>query len=134
MVASMIGLARGDLSAVDRWLADREQEGTTPSAADQRFFVLLWQRDFKRAGDFARAVSKRVTDANEVTTWLERRGDALLLAGAVTEARAAYEEVLARDANASGAILRLADVHFLLGDAAREKEYRERIYGTLLKE
>jgi hypothetical protein len=75
-----------------------------------------------------------VTDANEVTTWLERRGDALLLAGAVTEARAAYEEVLARDANASGAILRLADVHFLLGDAAREKEYRERIYGTLLKE
>lgn len=126
-LAAMIGLARGDLSAVDRWLAGKGHE---PGAStDLRYFVLLWQREYRRAADFAQRAAR--LDSADTTQWLERSGDALLLAGSPSEARVFYEQVLQREPDAWGATSRMADVFFLLGDSDREKVYREKIYGHL---
>ncbi|HVT04332.1 MAG TPA: hypothetical protein VHL58_13270 [Thermoanaerobaculia bacterium] len=127
-LAAMIGLARGDLSAADRWLAKGVDE-VESAIVDQHYFVLLWQREYRRAAELAQRAARR--DPPQATQWLERSGDALLLAGAPGEARRFYEQVLVLEPDAYGATTRLADVFFLLGDAGREKTYRERIYGHL---
>jgi tetratricopeptide (TPR) repeat protein len=127
-LAAMIGLATGDLSAADRWLAGQGEE-VEPAVLDLRYFVLLWKREYRRAAELAQQTASR--DTSDAARWLERSGDALLLAGAPGEARSLYEQVLEREPDDWGATTRLADVFFLLGDAAREKTVRERIYGHL---
>ena len=60
--------------------------------------------------------------------WSEKRGDAAFFAGDFTTAIRLYEGC----ADASpGALLKLADVYFELGDLPKEKALRERIFGSL---
>lgn len=73
------------------------------------------------------------TTAEIAASWLERAGDAALLDGDPALALDFYDRAAAE----SGALpsptqlLKRADAHFLLGDAAAEKRLREAIYGTI---
>ena len=133
LLAAVIGRATGDLTAADRWLEQQvdEEHPADPNAmrlmTNERYFVLLWQHDFRAAADFARRMAKR----GDAVEWTERVGDALLLAGSPADARSYYEKVLESDPHSYWATTKLSDVFFMLGDAAHEKEYRERMFGAL---
>jgi hypothetical protein len=63
--------------------------------------------------------------------WLEWDADRAVAAGALAAAASAYEEALAAGGDPTRLLLKLADLRFLAGDAAGERELRERIYGSL---
>ncbi|HEY0157556.1 MAG TPA: hypothetical protein VGF28_09750 [Thermoanaerobaculia bacterium] len=102
MLAAMMGLE-----------SDRQDDET-------RYFVLLWK------GDFANA--RLVAEKNE---WPERAADALFLSGSPTAARALYEQALRAEPDAYWPTVKLSDVAHVLGDAGKERVYRERMYGAL---
>lgn len=156
MVAAVAGMSSGDMSRAEQWLEARTAESSqgarasaeaspteagnagsglveNPSTSDERliadqyYFVLLWKGDFRRAAGFAETMSKRSPDGD----WLERTGDALFLSGATAEARPIYEEALRQSPGAYWPTTKLSDVFHLLGDAANEKLYRQKMYGRL---
>ena len=51
--------------------------------------------------------------------------------GSPGQARPLYEEALRHNPGAYWPTTKLSDVFHLLGDAAHEKEYRQRMYGKL---
>jgi hypothetical protein len=63
--------------------------------------------------------------------WLERAGDAAFAAADYPKARHLYEQALDGTGNPVRLYLKLSDVHHLLGDRKGEKEYREKVYGSL---
>jgi len=127
MLAALAGLTRGDLASAEQWLGRRAEESGDKVVTYEYYNVLLWKSDYLRAAAFAEKMARGLG----TTEWIERGGDALLLAGDVNGARRAYERVLARDPKAWDVNGKLSDVFFLLGDTAREKLYREKIYGAL---
>lgn len=127
MLAALAGLTRGDLASAEQWLGRRAEESDDENITDEYYNVLLWKSDYVRAAAFAERMAHGLGTAD----WIERAGDALLLAGDANGARRAYERVLARDPAAWGVNGKLSDVFFLLGDTAREKFYREKLYGAL---
>jgi hypothetical protein len=94
---------------------------------EMRYFVMLWKQDFTRAVRLAEEMAR--SDASG--EWLERAGDALFLSAGAAQARPLYEASLRKQPNAYWPTVKLSDVAFLLGDAEREKSYRQRIYGVL---
>jgi tetratricopeptide (TPR) repeat protein len=99
---------------------------------EQYFFVLLWQRSF----DLAQQYASRMVERNKqlgITAWLwrERAGDAAFLAQSYREAHRLYEESLRENANNTSVLLKLSDIYFLFGDLNKEQTYREKVYGTL---
>jgi hypothetical protein len=102
MLAAMMGLE-----------SERQDDET-------RYFVLLWKGEFARAAFLA-----------EKHQWLERAADALFLSGSPTAARTLYEQALAAEPAAYWPTVKLSDVAHVLGDAEKERVYRERMYGAL---
>src|SRR5258708_1800122 len=125
---AMIGLARGDLDAVERQL--REDAESKGLLAEQYFLTLLWKGDSARAEGFAESMLARVSDS-ERGPWRERLGDAAFLAGNIQRAREYYEASLAEHPRPSSVWLKLSDVYFKLGDLEKERAFRERVYGGL---
>lgn len=62
---------------------------------------------------------------------LERAGDEALRQRDLAAAKRSYQEALAETPALSRVLLKLADVHFLLGDLKAEKALREKIFGSL---
>ena len=116
--AAMIGIARQDLGPAEQWLYGR------PALADQYFYVLLWQKQFARASQFA----ERLLD-KDPSLWHERIGDAAFMSGDFGTALRQYERVPPE----TRVLLKLSDVHFRLGDLDKERMYREKIYGNLAR-
>jgi tetratricopeptide (TPR) repeat protein len=133
VAAAMIGIAREDLPQAERWLRTSvEQEPTSGPmaewAAAQYFYVLLWQKQFMRAEQFAHQMAQ--SDQNAI--WLERLGDTAFMSEDFAGALRRYEESLVgRDRTNTRVLLKLSDVHFRLGDLDRERHYRELLYGRL---
>ncbi len=123
-----IGLARGDLDAVERDL--REGAEGRGLLAQEYFLTLLWKGDSARAESFANSMLARVSGPSQ-SLWRERLGDAAFLAGDTQSARNRYEASLDGHAQPSSVWLKLSDVYFKLGDLERERACRERIYGGL---
>jgi hypothetical protein len=123
-----IGLARGDLNAVERRL--REDPEPSGPMAEQYFLALLWNGDSARAEAFAESRLAHGSNS-ERALWRERLGDAAFLTGNIPRARDYYEASLAGHPRPSSVWLKLSDVYWKLGDLEKERAFRERVYGTL---
>lgn len=100
--------------------------------AEQRYYVLLWQNRLREALDYAGRMVVRYREMGLAEgKWLERQGDAMFRSGDYVGALQQYEESIGRKNNADSVYLKLSDVHFMLGNLAEEREYREKIYGSL---
>lgn len=100
--------------------------------AELRFYVLLWQRRYGAALDYAgRMAELHQRMELPVGRWREHQGDAAFYAGDYLEAKRRYEESLGDHERPNSVFLKLSDVHFQLGDLDLERVYRERIYGSL---
>jgi hypothetical protein len=63
--------------------------------------------------------------------WLELQGDAQLQAGDAAAAKLSYQAALDGLPDPVPIWAKLSDVHFVLGDLAAERDYRERVHGSL---
>jgi hypothetical protein len=125
---AMIGLARGDLDAVESQL--REGAESRGLLAEEYFLTLLWKGDAARAEAFAESMLARGS-ASDRALWRERLGDAAFLTGDIQRSRAWYEASLAGHPRPRPVWLKLSDVYFKLGDLEHERAFRERVYGSL---
>jgi len=104
--------------------------------AEQYFYVLLWQERNKGAAEFADKMIERLQLlAAPTSIWLERRGDAAFYMKDYNAAKIYYERSLSeKGKNIVSKVLyeKLSDVNYLTGDYDKEREYREKIYGSLL--
>ena len=66
--------------------------------------------------------------------WIERVGDAAFLEKDYARALARYQESAAESGPDAALLLKLSDVHDLLGDLDKERACREAIYGSLHEE
>jgi len=99
---------------------------------EQYYFVLLWQRSFALAQQYASRMVERHKKLGLPTwLWKERAGDAAFHAKSYSEAHRLYEESMKENVNNTSVLLKLSDVYFLFGDLEKEQIYREKVYGTL---
>ena len=123
-----IGLARGDLDAVDAQL--RNSAESNGLMAEEYFLTLLWKGDSIGAARFADTMLAHGSQA-ERSLWRERLGDAAFLTGNIQQARDDYEASLAAHPRPGSVWLKLSDVYFKLGDLEKERVFRERVFGRL---
>jgi hypothetical protein len=125
---AMIGLARGDLDAVERQLqVPAESSGVM---AELYFLTLLWKGDSAKAETFADKMIARGPEFQR-SIWREHLGDAAFLTGRIERARDCYQASLDEHPRPSSVWLKLSDVYFKLGDLQKERTFRERVYGSL---
>ena len=144
LALAMAGLARGDLAAAD--IALRPSAGKIPGdpadgtvlsslLPEEYFFVLLWRGSYGEAESYAARMADRLKGMGRpAAPWVERMGDAAFLAGDYRDALGRYEEIGEGSAPPPAVLLKLSDVHHLLGDVKRERAFREAIYGSLHEE
>ncbi len=100
--------------------------------AEQYFLVLLWQGFYRQAEDYSNRVTERLRLLGiPESRWVERAGDAAFFLADHTTALRYYETALRDRPSDSLLLVKLSDVHFLLGDLQAERTYRERVYGSL---
>ena len=99
---------------------------------ERYYFVLLWQRSFDQAQQYALRMVERHKQLG-IPTWLwrERAGDAAFHAQSYREAHRFYEESMKENVENTSVLLKLSDVYFIFGDLEKEQSYREKVYGTL---
>ena len=104
--------------------------------AEQYFYVLLWQERNKGAAEFADKMIERLELlAAPTSIWLERRGDAAFYMKDYNAAKIYYERSLSeKGKNIVSKVLyeKLSDVNYLTGDYDKERQYREKVYGSLV--
>jgi tetratricopeptide (TPR) repeat protein len=123
-----IGLARGDLNAVENQLSEHPESSSL--LAEEYFLTLLWKGETARAEAFAETMLVRGSNSDRAL-WREHLGDAAFLCGKIQGARDWYEASLAGHTRPGSVWLKLSDVYFKLGDLEKERVFRERVYGTL---
>jgi tetratricopeptide (TPR) repeat protein len=108
-----------------RWLA-------LSLASEQRFHLAMFEDRTAEARDYAIQMAQSLKAAKvPAGAWLERAGDAAFTRRDLDEARQLYGQAKLNGAQEVSVLLKLADVHFLLGDLAAEKALREAFYGSL---
>ncbi len=118
-------LRAGDPEGWKRWRA-------LGIASEQSFHLALLEGRTAEARDYALQMAKRLADVKAPTgAWLERAGDAAFALRDLAEARQLYGQAKLNGARETSILLKLADVHYLLGDLAAEKALREIFYGSL---
>jgi len=101
--------------------------------AEQYFYVLLWQEREKEAADFADRMIERLQFlAAPTSIWLERRGDAAFFMKDYNLAKNFYEKSRIPELKNTRLLEKLSDSYFLLGDYDKERQYREKVYGSLV--
>jgi hypothetical protein len=128
IVAARLAVARGDAAGALETLRPAAEAGDA-TAAERYYSVLLWDRRWREARDFAVAAARHPTAAHTAADWLERAGDAAFQLGDARGPR--LHEGGARAADRTSLFLKLADAAFVLEDVESERRYRERYYGTL---
>jgi hypothetical protein len=106
----------------------------TALAAEQRYYVLLWQERYDEARVYAERMAERMARLGAPHgPWLERQGDAFFWIGDLQGARASYDQALASlpESSRGTVYTKLSDVYYRLGDLERERQYREKVYGSL---
>lgn len=135
-MSALIGMHRQNWDEAEAWLrapaekvASWQDRWERKLIAEEYFFVLVWKKEYAQASAYALRVAKELARVKHAAApwWYERAGDAELLAGHANEARRLYESA----GDSWSVTEKLADVAFLLGDAERERELREKLYGTL---
>jgi tetratricopeptide (TPR) repeat protein len=137
LALAIVGAARGDLARSAQLL--RKPAEDVPAGdcealewrmlSEEYFAALLLNGFTDAAGAYAdRMIEHLEKGGRPSAAWLERRGDAAFFVADWATAIRHYE----RSAPVSaGALLKLADVYLKLGDLAKEKALRERIFGSL---
>jgi hypothetical protein len=121
----LAALRAGDPEGWKRWRA-------LGIASEQSFHLAMLEGRTADARDYALQMAKRLADVKAPTgAWLERAGDAAFALRELTEARQLYGQAKLNGAPETAVLLKLADVHYLLGDLAAEKALRETFYGSL---
>ena len=101
-------------------------------ASEQRFHLAMFEERTAEARDYAIQMAQSLKAAKvPAGAWLERAGDAAFTRRDLDEARQLYGQAKLQGAREVSVLLKLADVHFLLGDLAAEKALREAFYGSL---
>jgi len=101
-------------------------------ASEQRFHLAMFEGWPAEARDYAIRMAQALKAAGAPAGgWLERAGDAAFARRDLDEARQLYGQAKLGGAGETAILLKLADVHFLLGDLAAEKALREAFYGSL---
>jgi hypothetical protein len=129
------GLTLDLVDALKRELADQFQARLEETfVAEQYFYVLLWQSRFDLARGYAQRMVDRLVRAEvPASLWYERAGDAAFYGKDLDVAREMY--TLAEKGDPRGSLfLKEADLAFLAGDLARERQLREHYYGRLIEE
>jgi hypothetical protein len=130
-----LSLNRKELGMVSDLIRDKTRSEDLKSShgrklAELYFATLLWNDKFSEA----LSVSKDLAAAlGENGIWAMYRGDAAFYMGDFQDAKSWYEKVRGGPWDTYLATLRLSDVHFKLGDLTKERQYREKIYGSLSK-
>lgn len=125
---------RMEVGGLDRQRRQRlEQDGQGAELEPDPWLDAMVAGSFGLAYREAQGQLGRLEGAAERAVWVERAGDAALLEGDPALALQLYDEALAPSGYGPSQIqlLKRADAHHLLGDAAAEKRLREAIYGTL---
>ncbi len=118
-------LRTGDPQGWKRWRA-------LGIASEESFHLAMLDGRTAEARDYALQMAKRLTDVKAPAgAWLERAGDAAFARRDLAEARQLYGQARLDGARETAILLKLADVHYLLGDLAAEKALREKLYGSL---
>ena len=133
---SFVGSVHNDGSNVrfwldDLWIGTSKEAVLPPFVAPGRRKLFVDRLDPKLR---ALRDSGRHAEAREYALqrgWLERAGDAAFAAADYPGAKRLYEQALKKAGNKVPILLKLSDVHHLLGDPAGEKKYREKVYGSL---
>ena len=103
--------------------------------AEQYFYVLLWQNRFDLARGYAARMVERLARAGIATSfWLERAGDAAFYGRDLDVARELYAKAEQEGPARWSLPLKQADIAYLTGDLARERQLRELYYGRLGEE
>jgi tetratricopeptide (TPR) repeat protein len=103
----------------------------SPLLAGARYHLLLWQGRFREARAAAQEERLAAKDPEGRALWAERAGDAAFLGRDLDLAEQLYQDALRESVYPQALLCRLADVRFLRGDLAGERELRERVYGSL---
>jgi hypothetical protein len=121
----LAALRAGDPEGWKRWRA-------LSLASEQHFHLAMFDGRTAEARDYALQMAQRLKSVKAPTgAWLERAGDAAFARRDLDEARQLYGQAKLGGARETAILLKLADVHFLLGDLAAEKALREISYGSL---
>jgi len=129
IVSARLAVARGDLATAAATLRPAAERGDVVSA-ERLYSLLLWDGQWREAGELAAAQARRSTGAASAA-WLERGGDAAFEQGEAAVARELYEAAAQRAPDQPSLFLKLSDVAFVLKDVDAERTYRERYYGSL---
>jgi hypothetical protein len=118
-------LRAGDPQGWKRWRA-------LGIASEESFHLAMLEGRTAEARDYALQMAKRLREVKAPAgAWLERAGDAAFARRDLAEARQLYGQAKLDGARETAILLKLADVHYLLGDLAAEKALREAFYGSL---
>ena len=118
-----------------RFPADWQNCLHTALLPEEYFYVLLAKKSYSDAGRYATRMTLRLKAMNlPASPWLERLGDTAFLEKDYARALDRYRESAGRGGPDAALMLKLSDVHFLLGDLEKERAYREAIYGSLHQE
>ena len=121
----LAALRTGDPEGWKRWRA-------LSLASEQHFHLAILDGRTAEARDYALQMAQRLKAVKAPAgTWLERAGNAAFARRDLDEARQLYGQAKLGGAREVTILLKLADVHFLLGDLAAEKALRETFYGSL---
>lgn len=121
----LTALRAGDPEGWKRWRA-------LSLASEQHFHLAMLDGRTAEARDYALQMAQRLKSVKAPAgAWLERAGDAAFALRDLDEARQLYGQARLGGARETAILLKLADVHFLLGDLAAEKALRESFYGSL---
>ncbi len=137
---AMVALSKDlDLPVVDmvrtRFPADWRSCLDAALLPEEYYYVLLARKSYSDAGRYAARMVSRLGGMNlPAAPWVERIGDAAFLEKDYARALARYQESAGRGRPGAALMLKLSDVHYLLGDIEKERSYREAIYGSLHEE
>ena len=134
---ALIGLARDDLEEAMAALRENDPEAIRSSGwvAKQYFFVHLWKRAYRDAENLALEMANRLGASTAGgARWIGYAGDVAHLEGDHETALRRYEQALEVLPDDRLLWTHLADIHHRMGDVRKERECRERIYGSLRDE
>jgi len=137
---ALVALSKGlDPKLVDmvraRFPADWRSCLDAALAPEEYWHVLLARSSYAEAGRYAARMASRLRAMNlPAAAWIEKVGDAAFLEKDYPRALARYQESAAETAPDGALMLKLSDVHYLLGDLDKERSWREAIYGSLHEE
>lgn len=100
--------------------------------AEQYYYLLLWTQRITDAISYAKNMVEHLSK-NQLPTsiWLERIGDGHFMVKNYQGAMHWYQTSLAKGHQTASIYKKMSDIYFKQGNVQKEREYRQKIYGSL---